>query len=221
MERRLIVALVAYQRFKLARFPAFLHRIVAGVDSHGVAMQMRIGQRYPVLGDGTRGAVNELGPDHVAGGPVFVAALGAHPHLHLVFHLLHRFLDRIAERGLNALVLAHLVGKRHRLGSVEREVIGDPPVGLGARRERLAGPRVEVIAQPEIALFVHLAGQAKHLRTAPVPLSRELRGVPKIIIPVHVPGEIVLGLLSVNGRSDGQHRLTSNALVDLRQYKIW
>ena len=126
MERGLIIALVAHQRFKLAGFPAPLHRVVRRVERHGVAMQMRIGKRNAVLGDGAGRAVDEFRPDHVAGVRSSSRAFGAHPHLHLVFHLLHGFLDRVAEHGFNPWVVAQFVGERDRLGSVEGEIVEIP-----------------------------------------------------------------------------------------------
>ena len=116
-----------------------------------MGVQLRVGEAVHRPGRG----VDELRPDHVARGAVFVLAAHADAGFHLRFDLAHRLIDRAAEGIHDALVAAHGVEQRDRLRHREREIVTHRPLGSRSHRQRLPGPWVEVVAQPLKGEFVH------------------------------------------------------------------
>src|ERR1035437_965352 len=153
IKRRLEIGGIALQVAKLPGFPTLFDGVIGGVE--GIAVSMQMGVRYTVYR--ARGKMHKLGPDHIARFAVVVTALDTNARFHLTFNFLHGVVDAGSELIENAFITRQLIHHRYGLRSREGEVKTHAPVSFIARRKLLAGVRVEVVAQREVAFSVHLS----------------------------------------------------------------
>lgn len=163
--------------------------IVKGrVEHEAVSVKMRIGDAI----DGPGSEVDELTPDHIAGGPIFVLPLLANPRLHLCFDVGHRFSNRVPKRRQEAFIAGQPIQQRHTFRHMEVEVIPDPPRCLLPQRERLTSLRMLVLTQRLPVLGLNGPTESQPLGPYPLPSTDQLLPLAVVvssgIVTLRLPG---------------------------------
>lgn len=91
--------------------------------------------------------MHEFTPGEVAGHPVFILPLLADAGFHFRFEIVHRLPHSIAEGIENPLVAGDAVEQRNALRHMEIEIVSDRAIVFNARRELLAGLRMQIVAE--------------------------------------------------------------------------
>ena len=162
-----------------------------------MGVQMRIGHAV----HRPRREMDELAPDHVARAAVLVLAAFADAGGHFCFHVVHRAVDRIAERIENPFVARHRIEQRDAFGHVEIEIVADRPIRSQAGRQLLAGLRIDVVAERIPVGLLHVALQSKPAGSLATPAAGEFLSLGIIV------GRRVVTLRAIHMRvlRDAQH----------------
>ena len=192
-EGRLVVRGIPLEVAELPRLPLAFGGVEGGVGDEAVGVELGVG--HPA--DGPGGGVDELGPEQVAGGPVLVPAALADPAGHLRLDLPHGVFDGPAEGGQQVGVVVDGEGQGHRLGHREGEVVPGGAVGPGAGGERVAGLRVQVVAQPVELVPADRARQAEPFGRPAAPAADQLLPLAVVVgggvVPLGGGRRLVLG----------------------------
>ncbi len=134
---------IAFEGSELTGLPGLFLCVEGRIEDVTMCVQMRIGQAV----DRPRGEMDKLPPDHIARGPVLIAARFADARLHLGFHIGHRFADGVAKRIEQPVVLREGMQDGNAFRDMEIEVIADATLRLRPQRQLLAGAGMLVITE--------------------------------------------------------------------------
>ena len=88
---------------------------------------------------------------------------------------------------------------------MEIEIVADPPVLLGSRRQGLIRPRFQIVGQGIKGTLVNPAMQPQPFRTQTLPLADDFLPFGVIILPAQTLSVGLLGLTRADTGNDPQH----------------